>query len=177
MTGVTGRALADLTESLDYVWARVRGRLDDLGDEEYLWEPVAGCWTVRPGHPPTADRVFPDPEPAPVTTIAWRTWHIAVECVDGYSERAFAAKALDLGEQEWFLSAAEARHALDRAWAVFRDGCLALGEDGLWRTLGPAFGPFAESTYAAMLLHCQDEVSHHGAEISLLRDLYVARFR
>lgn len=173
---MTGRAHADLVESLDYVWGRVRGRVDDLGDDEYLWEPVAGCWTVRPSAPPTVDRVFPDPEPAPVTTIAWRAWHIAVECVDGYSERGFGAKALDLGEQEWVLSAAEARDALDRAWAGFREGCVALGEEGLWRTLGPTFGPFADSTYAALLLHCQDEISHHGAEISLLRDLYAARF-
>lgn len=170
---MAGRALADLVDSLDYVWGRVRGRLDDLGDEEYLWEPVAGCWSVRPGG--RVERVLPDPTPAPVTTIAWRTWHIAVECLDGYSERGFGAKALDLGEQEWHLSAAETRDALDRAWSVFRAGTVALGDEGLWRMLGPAFGPFADSTYAALLLHCQDEISHHGAEISLLRDLYAAR--
>lgn len=171
----TSRAHADLLDSFDYVWERVRGRLDDLGDEDYLWEPVAGCWSVRPGDPPTVDRVLPDPTPAPITTIAWRTWHIAVECIDEYSERAFGAKALDLAEGQWHLTADEAREGLDRAWAVFRDGFVALGEDGLWRTLGPAFGPYADDTYAAMFLHCHDELSHHGAEISLLRDLWTHR--
>lgn len=172
--------LDTLTESLDYVWARVRGRLDDIDDDEYRWEPVAHCWTVRPATGLSEgrgriDRVLPDPYPAPVTTIAWRTWHIAVECLDGYSQRAFGDAALDLGEQEWFLSAADARHALDRAWAVYRKGLVALGDDGLWRTLGPAFGPYADSNFVALALHTQDEISHHGAEISLLRDLYRTR--
>lgn len=170
-----GRALADFTESLEFVWDRVRSRLDDLGDDEYLWEPVAGCWSVRPGTPPTVDRVVPDPTPAPVTTIAWRTWHIAVECLDDYAHRAFDTKGLDLGDGEWYLTAGEAREALDRAWSSFRDGCASLGDEGLWRSLGPAFGPFADSTYAAMLLHCQDELSHHGAEVALLRDLWAHR--
>lgn len=161
-----------LMGSMDYVWDRVRGRLDGMGDDEYLWEPAAGCWSVRDG---VVERVLPDPEPAPVTTIAWRTWHIAAECLDGYSERLFGATGLGLEAYRWYTSADEARAGLDRAWTVFRDGFTALGEDGLWRTLGPAFGPYAEETCAALLLHAQDEVSHHGAEISLLRDLYRTR--
>lgn len=161
-----------LTGSLDYVWDRVRGRLDGMGDDEYLWEPVAGCWSVRDG---VVDRVVPDPEPAPVTTVAWRTWHIAAECLDGYSERLFGATGLGLEPQRWYVTADEARAGLDRAWAVFRDGFTARGEDGLWQALGPAFGPYADDTVVALLLHAQDEISHHGAEIALLRDLYAAR--
>lgn len=161
-----------LTDSLDYVWDRVRSRLDGMADDEYLWEPVAGCWSVRDG---VVDRVVPDPEPAPVTTIAWRTWHMAAECLDGYSERAFGATGLGLGPLQWYVTADEARAGLDRAWTVFRDGFTARGEDGLWLALGPAFGPYADDTLAALLLHAQDEISHHGAEVALLRDLYAAR--
>ena len=160
-----------LTGSLDYIWDRVRGRLDGVGDDEYLWEPVAGCWTVRGG---VADWVEPEPEPAPVTTIAWRTWHIA-GALDGYSGRAFGSTGLGIEPLEWYDSADDARAGLDRAWAVFRRGFTEVGEDGLWRTLGPAFGPYADDTVAALVLHAQDEVSHHGAEISLLRDLYARR--
>jgi hypothetical protein len=36
-----------LLTSLDYVWSRIRERLDGLTEEEYLWEPVPGCWSVR----------------------------------------------------------------------------------------------------------------------------------
>lgn len=161
-----------LTGSLDFIWDRVRGRLDGIDDEEYLWEPVAGCWTVRNG---VADWVEPEPDPPPVTTIAWRAWHIAT-ALDGYSERAFGATGLGLDDVlQWYDSAAEARAGCDRAWTVFREGFTAVGEDGLWRTLGPAFGPYAEDTVAALVLHAQDEVSHHGAEIALLRDLYARR--
>ena len=33
----------------DYAWQRLLDRFEGLTDEEYLWEPVPGCWTVRPG--------------------------------------------------------------------------------------------------------------------------------
>ncbi len=32
----------------DYVYDRTRRRLEGLSDQEYLWEPVPGCWTIRP---------------------------------------------------------------------------------------------------------------------------------
>lgn len=144
-----------------------------MGVDEYLWEPVAGCWSVRDadGHA-TADRERPSPEPAPVTTIAWRSWHVAVECLESYSERALGSRALSLDSREWYLDPEPARRALDDAWSVFRDGVAALGEDALSRKLGPTFGPYADDTYLALLLHAQDEISHHGAEIALLCDLY-----
>ena len=47
--------------------------------------------------------------------------------------------------------------------------------DGLTRPCGPAEGPFAEYPMAALVLHIHREVIHHGAEISLLRDLYLHR--
>jgi hypothetical protein len=49
-----------------------------------------------------------------------------------------------------------------------------MGEDGIRTTLGPAWGPFAESTHADLVVHAHDELAHHGAEIALLRDLYRA---
>src|SRR4029453_14098156 len=36
-----------LLAQMDEVSGRLRGRLEGLGDEEYFWEPVPGCWTVR----------------------------------------------------------------------------------------------------------------------------------
>jgi hypothetical protein len=40
---------------------------------------------------------------------------------------------------------------------------------------GPAEGPFADYPMAALVLHINREVIHHGAEVALLRDLYRAR--
>jgi hypothetical protein len=36
-----------LAVQMDEVYARLRGRLEGLGEEEYFWEPVPGCWTVH----------------------------------------------------------------------------------------------------------------------------------
>jgi hypothetical protein len=45
---------AEITTQLDFCWEQsLRPRLDGLTDDEYFWEPVEGCWTVRPaGSPP-----------------------------------------------------------------------------------------------------------------------------
>jgi len=38
----------DLFDQLGWHWdAQLRPRLADIADEEYLWEPVPGCWSVR----------------------------------------------------------------------------------------------------------------------------------
>ncbi|GAA3453124.1 hypothetical protein [Dactylosporangium matsuzakiense] len=72
-----------LVAQLEYYWdTHLWPRLNGLTDDEYFWEPVPGCWSVRAG----ADGRFrPDgvttrKSPAPVTTIAWRMMHIAVGC-------------------------------------------------------------------------------------------------
>src|SRR6185437_10039230 len=86
-----------LAEQLDWYWHKnLRPRLDGLTNEEYFWEPVRGCWSIRlcgTSAAPmlegsgewTMDFASPDPEPAPapVTTIAWRLAHIIVSCL-GY---------------------------------------------------------------------------------------------
>jgi hypothetical protein len=48
-------------------------------------------------------------------------------------------------------------------------------EPALARPVGPAEGAYAEHPYAALVLHINREVTHHGAEIALLRDLYAHR--
>jgi hypothetical protein len=38
----------ELHAQLDWHWQhQLRPRLDGLTDEEYLWEPVPGCWSIR----------------------------------------------------------------------------------------------------------------------------------
>ena len=37
----------DLVGLSDFTWQRTRSRLNGLSDEEYFWEPMPGCWTVR----------------------------------------------------------------------------------------------------------------------------------
>jgi hypothetical protein len=161
---------------LDYVWPRVRGRLDGIADEEYLWEPAPTCWSVRRAEGGTWEADFADaaPEPPPVTTIAWRTWHIGSECLGGFAQLLFGEHPLSLGSHEWYPTASSALEALDRAWSGFAAGCHQLDDEQMAVKLGPDWGQWAESNKADALLHVADEVIHHGAEVALLRDLYAA---
>lgn len=69
-------------------------------------------------------------------------------------------------------SAAEALDQLDRAHARW-DAHLALADDEcLGGVIGPVGGDYGDGTRASYVLHMLDEFIHHGAEISLLRDLY-----
>ncbi|MGW4502985.1 DinB family protein [Micromonospora sp. NPDC004336] len=52
--------------------------LERLEPADFLWEPAEHCWTVRrDAHggwvPDWADS---EPDPVPVPTVAWLTWHI-----------------------------------------------------------------------------------------------------
>ncbi|WP_369131287.1 DinB family protein, partial [Modestobacter roseus] len=92
---MTGRAvLPVLLRGYDDAWERLAARVGGLTDEEYLWEPVRSAWSVRPGDTGEwlADGAVPDPDPAPVTTIAWRTWHLAADCLADHLSRSPAGR-------------------------------------------------------------------------------------
>jgi hypothetical protein len=161
---------------IDDAWDRLRARLEGLSDHEYLWEPVAHGWTVRPdGDRWLADDSDDDPQPAPVTTIAWRMWHIASFCLSSYVSPTLGEWPLAVTDREWFGEAQPALEALDVAMTTFRDRVMALGEDGIWQPLGPRWGPYADESWAKLVIHALDELAHHGAEVALLRDLYASR--
>jgi hypothetical protein len=74
---------AHLIDLSDHVYQRTRSRLIGLTDVEYFWEPVPGCWTLRrtDSGEYRADR-SESAQLAPLTTIAWRLWHL-IECYGG----------------------------------------------------------------------------------------------
>jgi hypothetical protein len=177
----------ELADQLDWHWQhQFRPRLDGLGDDEYFWEPVAGCWSVRrrgiseaPIAAGTGDYVidyaWPEPEIPPVTTIAWRLAHVIVGCFGTRNGRHFGGPDVDYPTFTYAGTADEALRQLDQAYATWIAGVRALGADGLVRPCGPAEGPYADHPWAALVLHINREVIHHGAEIALLRDLYRAK--
>jgi hypothetical protein len=172
-----------LLEQLTFHWDhQARSRLDGLTDDEYRWEPVPGAWNLRPraeartpmaagGGELVLDFEHPAPDPAPVTTIAWRLGHVTVGIFGMRNASHFGGPAMDYATVEWPATAKEALAQLDTAYAAWIEGVRGLDEAGLARPVGPA-EPFPDAPYAALVLHIHREAIHHLAEVALLRDLY-----
>ena len=138
----------ELSGQFDLQWNLAHGpSLETLTDEEYLWEPVPGCWSIRPAGPGGRgefEQAWPDPEPAPVTTIAWRLSHLAVGVFGLRASHHFGDGSLTHENAERPLTAKE----------------------------GVAY--FKERALQWLVLHVNREALHQLAEVSLLRDLYRA---
>ena len=160
--------------------ARLDRRLAGLTEEEFFWEPAPGAWTLHRREDDRGvttdgsgewvfDYVLPEPDPAPVTTIAWRVVHIAAVNVL-YWDYAFgpATASFDL---EFPGTAADAL-----AWLASSQRQIVEAIDGItdpdqerrtnWGEMWPTW---------RIVSTVVDEQIHHGAEINLLRDLYPHR--
>ena len=168
-----------LAEQLDWHWrTALRPRLAGLTDDEYFWEPVAGCWTVHRDSgaggqgQPRVDFAYPPPQPEPFTTIAWRLAHVIVGVLAMRNHSHFGGSPADYQSWSYATDAGSALDQLDDAYERWIGGVQALSDADLARPSGPAEGPYAEHSLSELVLHISREVIHHGAEIACLRDLY-----
>ena len=72
----------ELIDQLDFAWEyHFLHRMKGLTDDEYFWEPVEGCWSLRQveGGRWHMEGGTEQPTTGPVTTIAWRMTHVTVE--------------------------------------------------------------------------------------------------
>jgi hypothetical protein len=162
-----------LLAEMDETYARVVTRLLGTTDEEYFWEPVPGCWRVHgEDDPPWLDYAFPDPDPAPVTSLGWRLLHIA-DCKIMYHEYAYGPAKLTFPDLVPPTTAAGAIARLEEGHALLRADLAALADDDLDTLVGTNWGEQwpAWRVFWTMIHHD----AHHGAEIGTLRDLYRAR--
>lgn len=168
---------------------RLIARLQGLTDAEYLWEPVPGCWNLRPREDCQTNKPLgkgswimdfhrPEPVPPPVTTIAWRICHLA----NGLLQRAdytTGSHSLAWDDYEVAPTAQAAIHSLAAAtetWRSVLTGTLdedldQVGHSQFPRGLDPNL-PFLD-----IIWWVNQELLGHGAEIALLRDLYCAQAR
>ncbi|MFC5140523.1 DinB family protein [Actinomycetospora rhizophila] len=172
-----------LLDQVDFQWRGWRPRLDGLTDEQYLWEPAPGAWSVRPraqaATPMAAgagdmviDFALPEPDPPPVTTIAWRLGHVIVGVLAMRVAGHFGGPPVDYATHHYAATAHEARQQLDDAYAAWTAG---VRDADLEAPCGPSEGPYADAPMAVLVLHINRELLHHGAEIALLLDLHRAR--
>lgn len=170
-------------DQLAFHWQFLRPALDGLTDEELLWEPVGGMVSLRRRDAAaTADvrgagewvvELPPrEPEQPPMSTIAWRLAHVAIDIFGVRASNHFGDGSFHGDSVEWEPTADFALALLDDQYERWMDGVRSLDDAGMGRAVGPAEGPFAASPYATLVLHLNRETIHHGAEVSLLRDLY-----
>lgn len=180
--------LGVLLDQLDFAREIVQACDGPLTDEEYLWEPAPGAWSIRRrGEAASPRPIGPgewqlddapgDPDPTPVTTIAWRLGHLHW-CFAGEWEWAFGERRRPPAELVDFSPSAAV--ALERLWAAvdrWRDSVAAMTDEQL-DTVGFGQNPNSsapEEPFITVIAASNIELIHHMAEIALLRDLYRAR--
>jgi hypothetical protein len=204
----TPARLAPLLEQFDWGCLRLINRMtgpdvdsgngspaavEPMTDEEYLWEPVPGSWSVRrraDGLGPRATWLVgagewgrdgyrgQEPSPPPFTTIAWRLSHLT----EMLAMRAdYSAGSRSMTKDTYVVSgdASSAVAALTQAVEAWR-GALLQCDDGALDTVGYSTFPYgsdAEEVFIDIVWWVNQEVLHHGAEAALLRDLYRYRAR
>ncbi|WP_097870465.1 DinB family protein [Streptomyces sp. rh34] len=67
-----------LRRQFDLTWSLFEYHLERLDTEDFLWQPAPLCWTVhlRADGRWTPDWAETEPDPVPVPTIGWLSWHI-----------------------------------------------------------------------------------------------------
>src|SRR5699024_10182475 len=117
--GIDGDLPTVLVDQIDvHVTQFLRPRLEGLTDQEYFFDPTGHgtAWTVHPRRPddparPRAiqagagdmvvDFELPEPQPAPVTTIAWRLAHIVVGILGARSQTHLGGPQADYVSWEY----------------------------------------------------------------------------
>jgi len=163
-----------LANQLEEAYRALRDRIEGLTDEEFWWEPVADCWTVRrrPNGLWMVDYAEPDPDPSPFTTIAWRLDHIA-ECKVMYHEYAFGPGRLTWPEIDSAHTAAVAIAMLEHGQGLLVPALAGLTDADLD---APRMTNWGEQWPTWRVLWTMiDHDLHHGGEIGVLRDLYRER--
>lgn len=120
----------------------------------------------------TIEFAFPEPDPAPLTTIAWRIGHVVVGVLGARWQSHFGGPPHDYMTHDYAGDAAGGLAQLDTVYAGWMDGVRGLDAEALAAPVGPDEGPWADAPMAMLVLHINREVIHHGAEMCLLRDLY-----
>jgi len=171
-----------------------------LTDEEFLWEPAPGTWSVRPvAESRTATpfvsgdfeadfdagvTVSPDwaKDGEPLTSIAWLFWHVGsmpgraaeLDFFGGEHTAASGWTSPYIASHPIFSTADEAVTEMRTGWRALIEALQSASDDQLERpTRFWGYGGEGQlSTGAQIVASIVNEVSHHGTQIGVLRDFY-----
>lgn len=173
--------LAPFLAQWDYVTEQLFGRLEGLTDDELLWEPAPGSWTVRRTEDgvaaPTSEGSWwsPTPDREPPRTLAWSIGHLG----SGSMVRAdWLVGDHELLEVEnWPMTADESIPFLQEGLRAWRSGLDQMTDEDL-DTVGRSAYPHGLDPQLPLLdivWWVNKELLWHAAEIWYVRDLYAAR--
>ncbi|WP_028920899.1 DinB family protein [Pseudonocardia acaciae] len=164
-----------LRSQFDLTWSLLEWHLERLEPADFGWEPAALCWTVRPapdgGWVP--DWCDSEPDPVPVPTIAWLSWHIGWWWSVA-TDHALGRTPRERTEVAWPGPGSPAvawLRALRTDWLAALDGLTEGGLDA------PARFPWRDDpgrTLAHMVGWVNAELMKNAAEIGQLRLLRAA---
>jgi hypothetical protein len=173
--GPLGKALVDQT---GIAWRLARAHLVGLDDEEFFWEPVQNCWSLRlkseihavpedaAGGDWWIDGGLPEPDPPPFTTIAWLVSHMILGT---WNWNDIIAGQPVAPEPALLASTNEAVGLWDQVITRFEEMVDAFSDEELTDQV-PAWGGLVARSF--LVSHVVAEVLHHSAEVGRLRDLY-----
>jgi DinB superfamily len=177
-----------LLDQLETSVGMSRDRLTGLTDDEYCWEPVPGCWSIhRRGENPTPDPYGKgewlidfdrgEPQPEPLTTIAWRLGHLISMFQDRW-EWTFGSRSIAPEVATEFTPSAD--EALATLWAEAARFVESVGGMTDEQLDVPGFGQYPygldpQLPFISIVWWMNREFIHHSAEIALLRDLYLRK--
>jgi DinB superfamily len=175
----------------------------ELTNEEFFWEPLPGCWSVHQRSKcltPTpfgtgdwvadfdadlVERAVRGEAMEPLTTVAWLMWHVGsmpgrlvdLDFLGGERSADSGWPAPYLSDHPVFTSADDAVQTMRTGWRALDRTLQASTDEQLerqtrfWGYPGNPGPPAPGYQIVASLLN---EISHHGTQVCVLRDLYRA---
>ena len=203
---MAGKRAETLLETMLFIEMFTLNRAwNGLTDDELFWEPAPGSWGIHPTAECRTATPFVigdwaadmDSEVAlsadgvtrfePMTTIGWLLWHVG--SMPGRSAELDFLGGTHTAESGWtspylalhpiFTTADEAVDNMRAGWRAL-DAALKQATDEQLEAPTPFWGyggPGPMATGSQILASTLNEVSHHGTQIGVLRDLYNVRER
>lgn len=172
----------------------------DLTDEEFLWEPFPGTWSVRRREDcltatpfgqgqwvadydgPAASAASASGRGEPFTNIAWLMWHFGsmagrtaeLDFLGGEMTAESGWTSPYIADHPRFTSAPAAVEALRSGWQALRTALEGATDEQLESKVRfwgyPGPGPAARGFH--IVASVLNEIGHHGAQVCVIRDLY-----
>ena len=197
---MAGKRAEALLETMSFVERYTLTRAwEGLTDDELLWEPLPGSWSVRPVDECRTPNAFvvdgwaadfdlsamPPHGVEPLTTIGWLFWHVGsmpgraaeLDVLGGTHTAESGWTSPYLADHPIFTTAGSAVATMRSGWRSLEAALQQASDEDLerptpfWGYGGP--GPMA--TGGRILASIVHEVGHHGTQVCVLRDLYRLR--